>query len=124
MTRSVQAPLPPMEVQSIARTRQSASGTVNRSQSVVGRLIGEAMRRTEGGQRGAAATLRRDEGQLSRELLSGALRIRDLDDLSDALRAEVGRLLLEQFGDAVKDPRERAKQLLPQLLEQLLEAVG
>lgn len=95
---------------------------VNRSQSRVGRLIGEAMRRAEGGQKGAAITLERDEAQLSRELLSGLFRVRDLDVLSDAMLGELGAVLLSEFGSSRLDPRERARQLLPQLVEVILEA--
>ncbi len=95
---------------------------VQRCQSRVGRLIGEAMRRAEGGQKGAAITLRRDQAQLSRELLTGALRVRDLDDLSDAFRAELAQLLEHEYGGARLDPRERARQLIPQLVEVILEA--
>lgn len=106
----------------VSRPRPAkAALTVNHGQSRVGRLIAESMRRS-GGQKCAAITLSRDEAQLSRELLSGTFRVRDLDALDEAMLGELGAVLISEFGGARVHPLDRAALLISQLGEVLMEA--
>lgn len=74
-------------------------------------------------QKVAAIELDKNEGQLSRELRSGRLELRELDRLGPAFFAALGGALVDQFGASRKTRQQIARERIPELIDVILTAV-
>ena len=88
---------------------------VNDGQSTMRALIAEAIRRV-GSQKAAAIGMAMDPAQLTRQLGNGHLTVERLEALPPVFAAELGRLLVEEFG-ALATPRARIRQKARELRE-------
>lgn len=100
---------------SVRPAQAKADLRVNDSQSTLRPLIAEAIRRVSS-QKAAATDMGIDPAQLTRQLQSGHLTVERLEALGPQYAAELGRLLLEQYG-ALATPQSRLRQKARDLRE-------
>lgn len=98
----------------------------NLRQDALSTVVLDAVKRSHGKQGAAAAALGKDEGNFSRDVKAGAMRLQDLKKLGPEFLGELGAGLVEQYG-ALTHPRERARQVTREIksladeLDQFLE---
>lgn len=88
---------------------------VNGGQSTMRGLITEAIRRV-GSQKAAAIGMAMDPAQLTRQLGNGHLTVERMEALPPVFAAELGRLLVEEYG-ALATPQARIRQKARELRE-------
>lgn len=85
-------------------------------------VVLEAARKAHGKQEAAARELEKDPGNFSRDVKAGRTTLRDCADLGGAFLAILGQELVNEFGAQMESPKERARQRLPELIREILEA--
>jgi hypothetical protein len=93
---------------------------INADQYPLRTIVSEAIRRVSS-QKAAAADMGIDPAQLTRQLQSGRLTVERLEALGVEFYAELGRLLLEQYGNEAQTPQARARARLPEIIREILE---
>lgn len=92
----------------------------NHGQERLSDVVKEAARRSFGKEGAAARQLGKDEGNFSRDVKHERLTMRDLSALGAPFLAELGKELVDQFGQ-LSDPKDRARALVHQIESCLLE---
>jgi hypothetical protein len=139
MSRSVQAPLPPMEVKRVdageprratidgAEPRPTSTGFGGQAPSIaMSMVVKDALLRHYGSFKAAAISMGdMDQGQLTRDLDSGKFKFERLELCDLEAKASVCRALAEAFGNT--DPKARIQRLIREsrrILDELAEAVA
>jgi hypothetical protein len=122
MSKSLQAPLPPMEIHSLDHGRTGpASGGPAPSISMT-TVVKEALLEHYGKLEVAAVVMRKmDPSQLSRELRDGTFKFERLDALDVEGKAAVTNALSAAFGKP-EDPLTRVRRLIREAKQKLAEA--
>lgn len=114
MARSVQTPLPPMEVKrpDAAEPRSTTDGYGGQPRSIaMSMIVKDALLRHYGSFKAAAYEMgEMDQGQLCRDLDTGKFKFERLELCDLAAKASVVRALAEAFGNV--DPRARRNRLI------------
>lgn len=85
-------------------------------------VVTEAVLRYYGSVKAAAISLRVDPSLMMREFHAG--KFGRLEDAEDAAKGSIARALSETFGEAVEDPKVRARRKLPELMAEFIELVS
>lgn len=102
---------------SIRLTQAKADLRVNASQSPMRALIAESIKAVSS-QKAAAADMRIDPAQLTRQLQTGHLTVERLESLGPTFAAKFGEGLLREFGP-LSDPKEAARKSLDRIEDEV-----
>ncbi len=126
---------PSREVQSLDRVRRTPAKAQLQSPSPsnrldadrlsrLGRVVKSALTSAHGSGQAAAIEIGMDQSQMNRQFHLGTFDLRSLASAGDTALALVGEFLLQEFGAARKTKAQIAREVLPQLLALMLDAVS
>lgn len=84
------------------------------------KVAGEALRRVSS-QKAAALSMGISEGRLSSKLKDGSLTLKQLETLGADYAVRFALDLLDAFGHVTKSPKERARERLPEIIQEILD---
>lgn len=126
MGHSIHEPAAAAPRQTLADVRGRAVKAELRTQVGASRLrelAAETVKRVSS-QKAAAIDLDLSESRLSHKFKDGTITLRELETLGVKYAAEFGRSLIEEYGEAVKSPKEQARERIPELIRELLAATA